>query len=122
MLFEFDLVFFPYWTEQEIISKWASSYARAVELRPGAEKTGALEFVALFSKPSKEESIAWPVVRVHFSVADDFETSLTPKITYRLEDERMVFHVNTDFVSFLLMYLFASCMYLRFCVGLNEWP
>ena len=28
---------------EEIIKKWALSYARAVELAPGAEKTGALE-------------------------------------------------------------------------------
>ena len=38
---------------EEVIKKWATSYARAVELAPGSEKTGALEFVALFSKPSK---------------------------------------------------------------------
>lgn len=50
-----------------ITNNWASSYARAVELKPGAEKTRKLEFVALFSKPSKEETIAWPIVRVNFT-------------------------------------------------------
>mmetsp|Transcript_11566 Transcript_11566/g.28365 ORF Transcript_11566/g.28365 Transcript_11566/m.28365 type:complete len:326 (-) Transcript_11566:209-1186(-) len=82
---------------EDIILQWASSYARAVELRPGAEKTGMLEFVALFSKPSKEESIAWPVVRVNFAVPEDFDTTMVPRITYRLEGERMVYDVSTDF-------------------------
>ena len=79
-----------------IINNWASSYARAVELRPGADKTRALEFVALFSKPSKEETIAWPIVRVNLTVPDDFETTHVPKVLYQIEAERMVFDVTTD--------------------------
>ena len=79
-----------------IINSWASSYARAVELRPGADKTRALEFVALFSKPSKEETIAWPIVRVNLTVPDDFETTHVPKVLYQIEAERMVFDVTTD--------------------------
>ncbi len=67
-----------------------------MELRPGAESTGALEFVGLFSKPSKEEPIAWPVVRVHFRVPQDFDTALVPRVTYNLEGERMVYDVTTD--------------------------
>ena len=81
---------------ESITNMWASSYARAVELQPGAEKTRKLEFVALFSKPSKEETIAWPIVRVHFTVPDDFETNRVPKVVYRLEAEKMVYDVTTD--------------------------
>ena len=81
---------------EEMIKKWAMSYARAVELAPGAEKTGALEFVALFSKPSKEEPIAWPVVRVYLSMKNDFESQLVPQVTYQLEGEKMKFDTKTD--------------------------
>eukprot|EP00293_Proteomonas_sulcata_P006058 CAMPEP_0184318600 /NCGR_PEP_ID=MMETSP1049-20130417/103508_1 /TAXON_ID=77928 /ORGANISM="Proteomonas sulcata, Strain CCMP704" /LENGTH=163 /DNA_ID=CAMNT_0026638413 /DNA_START=72 /DNA_END=563 /DNA_ORIENTATION=- len=81
---------------EDIIKKWANSYARAVELKPGAEGSEALEFVALFSKPSKEEPIAWPVVRVNFSVPSDFESAITPKVKYSLEGERMIYDVTTD--------------------------
>ncbi|EKX31502.1 hypothetical protein GUITHDRAFT_122305 [Guillardia theta CCMP2712] len=63
---------------EDLIRKWATSYARSVELADGALGTDKLEFVALFSKPSKEEPIAWPVVRVYFTVAEDFETALVP--------------------------------------------
>ena len=68
---------------EEMIKKWATSYARSVELAPGAEKTGELEFVAFFSKPSKEEPIAWPVVRVYLSMTRDFEKQLVPQVTYQ---------------------------------------
>jgi hypothetical protein len=81
---------------EEMIKKWATSYARSVELAAGAEKTGALEFVALFSKPSKEEPIAWPVVRVYLSMTNDFEQHLVPQVTYHLEGEKMQFDTNTD--------------------------
>lgn len=81
---------------EEIINKWATSYARAVELQPGAEASGALHFVALFSKPSKEEPIAWPVVRVNFTVPEGFASALVPRVTYSLEGERMVYDVTTD--------------------------
>ena len=65
---------------EDLIVSWATSYARGVELAPGADKTGALEFVALFSKPSKEEPIAWPVVRVFFSMRNDFESQIVPRV------------------------------------------
>ena len=81
---------------EEMIKKWATSYARSVELAPGAEKTGELEFVAFFSKPSKEEPIAWPVVRVYLSMTNDFEQKLVPHVTYHLEGEKMKFDTFTD--------------------------
>lgn len=81
---------------EEVIKKWATSYARSVELAPGADKTGALEFVALFSKPSKEEPIAWPVVRVFLTMTNTFERDLVPAVTYHLEGEKMMFDTRTD--------------------------
>uniref|UniRef100_A0A6U2IAE6 Uncharacterized protein n=1 Tax=Hemiselmis andersenii TaxID=464988 RepID=A0A6U2IAE6_HEMAN len=80
-----------------ITNNWASSYARAVELQAGAEVTRELKFVALFSKPSKEETIAWPIVRVFFTVPDDFNTNLLPRVTYQIEAEKMIYDVTTDF-------------------------